>query len=59
MSAVELIEKLQNIVKAAGSTDVDVVVDQIGYDRYGYNIGLKAGDKVLLESYVCGDMPLW
>lgn len=59
MKASELIERLQDIIEDAEGDDVEVSVEDIKSDRYGWHIGLKAGDKVLVKGYIGGGLPLW
>ena len=49
MMASELIKQLQNIIESSESNDVEVSVEDIKADRYGWHIGLKAGNKVLVK----------
>ena len=59
MMASELIKQLQDIIESSESNDVEVSVEDIKADRYGWHIGLKAGNKVLVKGYIGGGLPLW
>lgn len=59
MRASELIERLQDLIEASDSDDVEVCLEEVGGDRYGSEIGLKVGDEVVLKEYFGGEMPLW
>ena len=60
MKAIELIEKLQDIIEASDDYDVDVRLEEVSGDRYGSKIGLIADkNEVVLSQYFGGEVPLY